>query len=336
MKVRSHGRLRIALPWLESALRAEALEGRTRTRMPAGEWLVARGDCGRSHAGAWREWLLADLEAGGELLRRFPAGPCLRALHTAAPPEGTWGCARPVHLLTAIDHLQLAHERIVIDAVESARLIGDMNVHLEGSGLRLHGSGATGDWQLECTQPLECTSVDPDEASGRNLRDLMPGGRDGARVRSLMNEMQMLLHQHPVNTDRAGRGLPVINSLWLWGIGSVQNVSTTILTPLYTDDAWLAGLWRVHGTAAQAPDDFAAADGQGMDALVACARMPRTGWEAALTSIESACFAPARYRLLHRTTARISLLLGERAVGVDGRARYRVWRRQRPLSEAFG
>jgi hypothetical protein len=336
LKERSQGRLRIALPWLESALGAEATEGRVRPRMPAGEWLVARGDSGRRDAGPWREWLLVDLEAGGEPLRHCPAGPCVRALHTAAVPEGTWGCARPVHLLTAIDHLQLAGGRIVIDAAESARLIGDINGHLEGSGLRLHGSGASGDWQLECSQPLECTSVEPEDAFGRNLRDLMPGGRDGARVRSLMNEIQMLLHEHPVNTARTGRGLPVINSIWLWGIGSVGKVSRSRLPPLYTDDAWLAGLWRVHGAAAQSLNEFAAAGVAGMEALVAGASMPGSDPAASLSIVESACFAPARDRLLQRAVAGISLLLGDRTVAVDGRARYRIWRRRRSLSEAPG
>jgi hypothetical protein len=336
LKERSHGRLRLALPWLGPALGADAPEGEVRLRTPAGEWLVARGDSGRRNAGPWREWLLADLEAGGEMLRHCPAGPCLRALHTAAVPEGTWGCARPVHLITAIDHLQLAHGRLVIDAAESARLIGDVNGHLEGRGMRLHVSGASADWQLECAEPLECTSVEPDDASGRNLRELMPGGRDGARVRSLMNEMQMLLHEHPVNTARAMRGLPVINSLWLWGIGSVGKVSPSHLPPLYTDDAWLAGLWRLHGAVAQSVDEFAAAGLPGMEALVACSSMPGSDPAAALTSVESACFAPAMDRLLHRANTGISMLLGDRTVALDGRARYRVWRRRRPLSEALG
>jgi len=336
LKERSHGRLRLALPWLGPALRAAAPEGGVRLRTPAGEWLVARGDSARRNAGPWREWLLADREAGGEMLRHCPAGPCLRALHTAAVPEGTWGCARPVHLLTAIDHLQLAHGRLVIDAAESARLIGDVNGHLEGRGMRLHVSGASADWQLECAEPLACTSVEPDDASGRNLRELMPGGRDGARVRSLMNEMQMLLHEHPVNTARAVRGLPVINSLWLWGIGSVGKVSPSHLPPLYTDDAWLAGLWRVHGAVAQSVDEFAAAGPSGMEALVACASMPGSDPAAALTSVESACFAPAMDRLLRRANTGISMLLGDRTVALDGRARYRIWRRRRPLSEVLG
>lgn len=36
----------------------------------------------------------------------------------------------------------------------------------------------------------------------------------------LLNEMQMFLHQHPVNQARQQRGLLPINSLWFWGGGA--------------------------------------------------------------------------------------------------------------------
>ena len=335
MKERGQGRLRLALPWLECAPDADAPEGQVLPRAPAGEWLVARGESSPADVRAWREWLLADLEFGSDLLRALAAGPCVRSLHTAARPEGTWGCARPVHLLTAIDHLQLAPGRLVMDEAESARLVGDINRHLEGSGFRLHFAGASGDWLLECTQPLECTSVEPEEASGRNLRDLMPAGRDGARVRSLVNEIQMLLHEHPVNLARAERRLSTINSIWLWGIGSLGKVSPANLPRLYTDDAWLAGLWRLHGAAAGSLDEFAAAGEAGMDMLVACVSAPGGDSGPALAFAEAKCFAPAKDRLVQGATGMISMLLGDHVVAVGSRARFRFWRRRRPLSETL-
>jgi len=335
LKERGQGRLQLALPWLECAPATDAPEGRVLPRAPAGEWLVARGDSSPAGASAWREWLLGDFDAGSGLLRTCAAGPCVRSLHAAAPPEGTWGCARPVHLLTAIDHLQLAPGRLVMDEAESARLVGDINRHLEGDGFRLHVSGANGDWQLECAQPLDCACVEPDDASGLNLRDLMPAGRDGARVRSLVNEIQMLLHEHPVNAARLARREPAINSVWLWGIGSLGKVSPVNLPPLFTDDAWLAGLWRLHGAAARSLDEFAAAGEAGMGTLVACANAPGGDSGTALAFAEATLFVPARARLVQGATAMISMLLGDQAIAVGARARYRFWRRRRPLSEAL-
>jgi len=335
LKERGQGSLRIALPWLKSASDADVLEAAERPRSPSGEWLVGRRESIVVENRAWREWLLGGLDAGGEMLRDCPAGPCSRSLDSVVPPKGAWGCARPVHLLTAIDHLQLAPGRLALHEDESARLVVDINRHLECDGFRLHVSGASADWHLECAQPIECTSVEPDDASGRNLRDLMPGGPDGARVRSLMNEIQMLLHDHPVNIERAQRRLPAVNSVWLWGIGSLGRVYPASLPLLYTDDAWLAGLWRLHGASPGSLEEFAASGASGMDTLVARAGAAVGDSATALALAETTCFAPAKARLVQGATSMISLLLGDQSIEVSARARYRFWRRPRPLSLAL-
>src|SRR2546430_884920 len=41
------------------------------------------------------------------------------------------------------------------------------------------------------------------------------------RFHALMNEAQMLLHEHPVNAEREARGLPALNSIWFWGGGVI-------------------------------------------------------------------------------------------------------------------
>jgi hypothetical protein len=150
-----------------------------------------------------------------------------------------------------------------------------------------------------------------------------------------VNEIQMLLHEHPVNAARLERRQPAINSVWLWGIGSLGKVLPAGLPPLYTDDAWLAGLWRLHGTAARSLAEFADAAEAGEDTLVACASAPRGDSGPALAFAEKTCFVPARARLLQGSSAMIALLIGDRTVAVSSRARYRFWRRQRPLSEAL-
>ena len=44
-------------------------------------------------------------------------------------------------------------------------------------------------------------------------------GRDGLRW---INRIQMCLNQHPVNQVREMQGLPLINSLWPWGLGELM------------------------------------------------------------------------------------------------------------------
>ncbi len=337
---RGQGRLRVVLPWLEPALGAAAAEDRAGARAPAAEWLVARARVNSAQDVPWREWLLGPVAAGTDLLRRCPAGPGVRANSTGRPPAGTWACARPVHLATAIEHLRLASEDVCIGAEESAALLEDINRHLDGHGFRLHAQAASADWQLECDEPIECQSAEPELAAGRNVRDLMPAGRDGARIRSLMNEIQMLLHEHPVNLERAGRGHPAINTLWLWGFGRFAGVAGVSLPPLYTDDEWLSGVWRLNGVESRRLDEFATGvDAAGSHVLVAWARPPRdslsgNGMLEALAQAERSCFVPALAALRSGAVGGVDVLLGGRAYAVERSARFRFWRRVQPLAGA--
>ena len=335
------GRLRVALPWLEASLDAAAAEGWSSERAPAAEWLVARARVSSAQDVPWREWLLAPVAAGREILARCPAGPSVRAAGTGRPPVGTWACARPVHLATAIEHLRFAQEDVDMQAGESMALLEDINRHLEGRGFTLHAQAGAADWTLECAEPIECSSVEPDLAAGRNVRDLMPAGRDGARVRSLVNEIQMLLHEHPVNLDRVARGSPAINTLWLWGFGRSEDMDTVHLPTLYTDDAWLSGIWRLHGAHIRSLDEFAAGgDIDANNAMVAASCPPRGGLSAdgisgALARAERVCLAPALAALRSGAVRGVDVLLGGRTLLVESSARFRFWRRSKPLAEAL-
>jgi hypothetical protein len=58
----------------------------------------------------------------------------------------------------------------------------------------------------------------------------------------MMNELQMLLHDHPVNIAREARGEPAINSLWFWGGGKLPGTLTPQLNALYSDHPLAMGL----------------------------------------------------------------------------------------------
>lgn len=344
---RGQNRLRIVLPWLGPALGAAAAEGRAGGRLPAAEWLLARGRSSPAPDLPWREWLLTPVVAGPELLRRCPAGPGVRAGSARSLPEGNWACARLVHLATAIEHLRLAPGALAIDSGESSTLLGDINRHLDGRGFRLHAQAATDEWLLEIEQPIECLGVEPELAAGRSVRDLMPAGRDGGRVRALMNEIQMLLHEHPVNLRRAGQGRPVINTLWLWGFGRFEPTGKMSLPTLFTDDAWLSGIWHLNGVQSEPLGGFATAIGAGMreamadgPILVAGSRPPHDslsghGMIDALAQAERSCFAPALAALRSGVVRGVDVLLGGRVYSVGRSARFMAWRRARPLRESL-
>jgi|APFre7841882724_1041349.scaffolds.fasta_scaffold07234_4 hypothetical protein len=329
--------LRIAVPSLEPALAGPAESTLPMLRLPAAEWLVARGDRSPEPQDSWRQWLLDGAGLGGDLLGRFPAGPSMCASWTGSSARGTWACAAPVHLVTAIDHLQLAAPvPLPLDAAESAELLASLDAHLAGTGFRLHSFPGRG-WLLECPPDLDCAAVEPEAAVGRNLRELLPGGRDAARVRGLVNELQMLLHEHPANERRALRGAPAMNSLWLWGFGTTVEPRAQARDALLTDDAWLAGLWRVHGGEVASPDQLGDFLRRGATVLrVALAPMKGNGnLRDQLAAMDQSLLAPARAALTGGVVQCLSLCTGRAAFDVPRSARWRFWRRSRALGEAL-
>jgi hypothetical protein len=303
--------------------------------LPAAEWLVARAVRGSTDR-PWREWLLADVSGQADLLDRFPAGPCLVAAWTGRSPAGRWACASPVHLLTALDHLRLAAPvPLPLEPDESAALVADLNAQLAHRGFALEEVAGRG-WLCRCPDDLDCQTVEPARAIGGNLRDLMPTGRDAAGLRAWMNEAQMVLHEHPVNLRRVERGLPAVNSVWLWGVGSAGVVQPPPEGVLLTDDDWLTGLARQLGADAGTPDEFAAAlAGESPTIRLGLANAAPPDGASALLALERHVFAPARAALASGTLHEASFLLGNAIFEVTARARWQFWRRSRPLGEAL-
>lgn len=322
--------LRVALPGLQSQLRVARDAGRL-PRMPALQWLAGRAASRAEIECTWREWLLDAAGAGRRLLEDWPAGPCLRVVEEGERPQGQWAVAEPVHFLTALDHLRLAPlGAIALTDGEAAALAESLRSHLAGTPFTLETVTAE-HWSLGCTQPLAIASRDPVDAVGCNVRDLLPEGPDGRTVRGLMNELQMVLHDHPVNAARERAGQPAVNALWLWGFGAAAPARVVTLPALATDDFWLRGLWRAQrapvGPLAAMADLIAAARG------VACIAVAGRQGDAPLESLEESLFRPLQRAIARGGRCDCQLLLGRTVLHLDRGARRRFWRRRRPLEE---
>jgi hypothetical protein len=92
----------------------------------------------------------------------------------------------------------------------------------------------------------------PEQALGEDLAQHLPQGVQGRRWRVLLNDIQVLLHQHPLNAERSARGLAPVNSLWLWGGGRLPPAATSELTGVVSDDLLLRALAARAGVAWQA------------------------------------------------------------------------------------
>jgi hypothetical protein len=91
----------------------------------------------------------------------------------------------------------------------------------------------------------------PEQALGEDLYEHLPQGVEGRRWRVLLNEVQVLLHQHPVNAARRARGLPPVNSVWLWGGGMLPQHVTTTLLGVIGEDLLLLALAKRAGVPTQ-------------------------------------------------------------------------------------
>jgi hypothetical protein len=60
-------------------------------------------------------------------------------------------------------------------------------------------------------------TVSPEALAGQNIAGWWPDGDAWLAWRRILNEIQMVWHNHPVNEARIDRGLQPINGVWLYG-----------------------------------------------------------------------------------------------------------------------
>ncbi len=89
-------------------------------------------------------------------------------------------------------------------------------------GFSLHppGPSATdGAFHVRCPAPPDLQTTPLDQVTGRLPMAFLPRGKDAPLWARLLHEMQMLLHDHPLNLRRQDQGQAPVNSFWLWGGG---------------------------------------------------------------------------------------------------------------------
>ena len=312
--------------------------------LPALETLLARGVAtqgGETDAAAW-------------LCRAFGVAPqpdwpvaSFGLLGDGGEPGGDyWLRADPAHLETGRDHLVLAavgHSGLTQE--EAAAIAETLNRHFAADGMAFFPRQPDR-WYLRLAQPPALQTFPPAAAIDRDIHDFLPNGADGMHWRSLLNEIQMLLHDHPVNEAREQRGLVPINSLWLWGGGCLPQTAVAPCNHVWADDPLARGLAMVSGVALAARPPHAAAwlsqagaDGSHLLVLdqlaVAWSKGGMASWQEALQQMERDWFAPLRQMLAQGRLAQLSLST------VDGPAweasvtrgdLWKLWRRKKKLA----
>lgn len=156
-----------------------------------------------------------------------PVGAISYLLLKGEDPLNSWKLrADPVVIQPNRDHLLLmGNAGLEISLQEAQQIVQDINATYADTLWTLVALTPK-QWIISQKEPQQLKTHSLSEVSGRNINDYLPSGEDGKSWHSLMNELQMFLHAHPVNQHRQMQGLPSINSLWFWGAGTLPEVTT--------------------------------------------------------------------------------------------------------------
>lgn len=136
-----------------------------------------------------------------------------------------WLRADPAQLQVEPGSLRLLAwgEQLAIDTAESRALAAALRPSFHDLGM-LFSAPHPHRWYVELARGRPMPKfIDPEEALGAEGSPVPAavGMTEGREWRRLLNETQVVLHDHPVNRERARRGVPQVNSLWLWGAGEL-------------------------------------------------------------------------------------------------------------------
>jgi hypothetical protein len=133
------------------------------------------------------------------------------------------GLISPVHVRVGMDHVSLiGPSGLALGESDSRAVFETLQAWLQDAGWRLEWL-APDRWRLEHPDLALLRTAALARVEGDRIDAWPPTSPDPALVRrwkQLQNELQMLLHTHPVNDERAARGLPPVNSVWLSGTGA--------------------------------------------------------------------------------------------------------------------
>ncbi len=140
--------------------------------------------------------------------------------------DAYWLRAAPVHLALQRDcfslsepiPLRLAHEH-------AALMLTKLNAHFNQDGLSFL-QGNSGAWYLKSAQSPQIKTTLPSVVVGKNIHQFLPQGVSSSSWLAVLNEVQMLLHEHPANVAREAKGGAAVNSVWLSGGGVMPSVKT--------------------------------------------------------------------------------------------------------------
>jgi hypothetical protein len=253
--------------------------------------------------------------------------------------------ADPVHLRADQSALRLFDSRtFIITQEEADELTAAFNELYAEKGWCLKAP-CPQRWYLSLPQAPAITTVSPGVIAGQDIDPHLPHGQDASEWHALMNEVQMLFHQHPVNALREERGAPAINSLWFWGEGALPGTIPRPDMQVATDYPLAMGLASLtHTPRCDVPaslEELLASTEKAsvlvvLDVLEAAMQYREIEtWLATLKQLELHWFSPLLEALGDGRVARVEIdPCNGKSYRTTRKQQRHFWKRVRPLSSA--
>lgn len=197
--------------------------------------LLARADKQVSAAdGGLDGWLCRAF--GVDKQQDWPLAPITLLAEGGNPGKDYWLRADPVHLKATRDKLLLVDSgAFTLSQNEAETCAAAFNAHFSGGGCTLYPLRPDR-WYLKLGTPPALITQPVTAVTGKHIDPYVPQGADALKWHRLSNEIQMLFFSLPLNDAREARGELTVNSLWLWGGGTLPQFARAGNAKLWADD----------------------------------------------------------------------------------------------------
>jgi hypothetical protein len=263
--------------------------------VPALQKLIARSDAGEFPCDDEQAWLCGQFAVQRQA--DWPSAPIALLGAGMTPGKDFWLSADPVHIQLNRDQLiLLGPEALSIADAEAVSLCAALNRHFAADDFTFLAPQPHR-WYLRTARPAGIHTTGLSRAIGQDVNRMLPEGEERLAWHRMFNEVQMLLHAHPVNEEREQRGALPINSLWFSGGGTLPPARTSFQAVIGSS-ALAQGLSKLTEIPFTAADRGIPAMGANdvlielRDAAAASMRLDPAAWKQALEDLEQHWFAP--------------------------------------------
>ena len=302
--------------------------------VPILQTLIGRGDVSSAPCDDEQAWLCGQFGVARQI--DWPVAPIALLGNGTLPEDDFWFSADPVHLQVNRNQLiLLAPEALSVTQAEADSLCAALNRHFAADEF-VFMAPQPHRWYLKTVRPVRVRTRGLSQVVGQDVDRLLTEGEDRMAWHRIFNEVQMLLHAHPVNEDREQRGALPINSVWFSG-GGILPPAHASFQAVIGSSALVRGLSKLANVPLIATlDDVSEKTATEVlialdDAATAAMRVDPLAWKVALEDLERAWVAPLKGMLKKGRIRRLAIATFANGRGYQwSLGRMNLWRLWKP------